>query len=63
MSKNKKKKNAAEKADPRFNTEYPAANSAEFVPDMPGSLPLPGDDAEFGEAFDFIPDIKGNKFS
>lgn len=62
MSKKAKKKHAPGYADPIPTGDMPAATSAEFVPAaMPDVKDAAGAGAE--NTFDFIPDLKGNKFS
>ena len=61
MSKNKKKKNM-NRSDPRLAGDNPTANSPEFVPNPIPDMPeMPTDNAL--DNFDFIPDMKNNKFS
>ncbi|MBQ7638709.1 MAG: hypothetical protein IJS90_07405 [Clostridia bacterium] len=57
-----KKEKRPNSHDPRLAADVPTANSAEFVPSL---YPDQTDTAPFdsSEIFDFIPEIKGNKFS
>ena len=61
MSKNKKKKNSVN-TDPRLAGNSPTANSAEFVPTPVPDIPeMPTYNA--ADNFDFIPDLKTDRFS
>ena len=62
MSKNKKKKNSANRADPRLAADFPTANSPEFVPMFDPDLLEPGLNG-IEEPFDIIPDVTGDRFS
>lgn len=62
MSKSKKKSKKLNNPDPRLAADFPTANSAEFVPTLnPNLLDIAAIDST--EVYDFIPEIKGNKFS
>ena len=62
MKKNKKKTPVPVQPDPRLAADPPSAVSAEFVPTAdPGSPVVGAPDAE--DVFDFIPELRGNKFS
>jgi|GEM_PF-2808503 len=62
MSKNKRKAKKLNSPDPRLAADVPTANSAEFVPSLNPDL-LDTAPYDSSEVFDFIPEIKGNKFS
>ena len=57
-----KRSGSGNRTDPRLAAAHPTANSAEFVPtvfpDLPDAAAM-----DSSETFDFIPEIKGNKFS
>lgn len=62
MSKSKKKEKKLNAPDPRLAADVPTAISPEFVPALnPDITDTTAYDS--AEVFDFIPEIKGNKFS
>ncbi len=58
----KKKKQSKKGSDPRLAGDMPTAVSAEFTPAIEPDLPAAGP-YNASENFDFIPDLKDNKFS
>lgn len=62
MSKKKNKSRSLNRPDPRLAADVPTANSAEFVPNINPDI-LDTAAYDIGETYDFIPEIRGEKFS